>query len=226
MGSPRSRRDWGEQIPIWTVETLPVYSELKKLAADNPEKMGLWMAKADSVRRESKMLCGFIDSLKLAIVREADGESASLSEINNREDLDAASVVMLNPADGKGGALRERIDIFRENVSRIVVQPQRRSSIESALSTAPFRRKGQSTVSSWEEAKFDNQPVVAAVTLLTKLQNDVRYAEGEALLSIAALSSGKSIVDVAGSDMVANDFSAFVVPEARILMRGTPIGPI
>ena len=199
-----------------------VYSELKKLAADNPEKMALWMAKADSVRRESKMLCGFIDSLKLAIVREADGESASLSEINNREDLDAASVVMLNPADGKGGALRERIDIFRENVSRIVVQPQRRSSIESALSTAPFRRKGQSTVSSWEEAKFDNQPVVAAVTLLTKLQNDVRYAEGEALLSIAALSSGKSIVDVAGSDMVANDFSAFVVPEARILMRGTP----
>ena len=119
-----------------------VYSELKKLAADNPEKMGPWMAKADSVRRESKMLCGFIDSLKLAIVREADGESALLSEINNREDLDAASVVMLNPADGKGGALRERIDIFRENVSRIVVQPQRRSSIESALSTAPFRRKG------------------------------------------------------------------------------------
>ena len=88
------------------------------------------MAKADSVRRESKMLCVFIDSLKLAIVREADGESATLSEINNREDLDAASVVMLNPADGKGGALRERIDIFRENVSRIVVQPQRRSSIE------------------------------------------------------------------------------------------------
>ena len=77
------------------------------------------MAKADSVRRESKMLCGFIDSLKLAIVREADGESATLSEINNREDLDAASVVMLNPADGKGEALRERIDIFRENVSRI-----------------------------------------------------------------------------------------------------------
>ena len=33
----------------------------------------------------------------------------------------------------------------------------------------------------WQQYNFENMPVAAAVTLLTKFQNDVRYAEGEAL---------------------------------------------
>ena len=57
----------------------------------------------------------------------------------------------------------------------------KRTSIEKALSTENVLRKGSLGKQSWEESKFDNQPVVAAVTLLTKLQNDVKYAEGEAL---------------------------------------------
>ena len=64
----------------------------------------------------------------------------------------------------------------------------------------------------WEEAKFDNQPVVAAVTLLTKLQNDIRYAEGEALASL--LSS------VDAGDVRVNELNAFVIPNSRMVMRG------
>lgn len=33
-----------------------IYSELKSLSADDPEKMVAWMAKADSVRRQSAAL--------------------------------------------------------------------------------------------------------------------------------------------------------------------------
>ena len=76
----------------------------------------------------------------------------------------------------------------------------------------PFKRPGISVAQKWEEAKFENQPVVAAITLLTKLQNDVRYAEGEALANLLA--------SVDAGDVRVNELNAFVIPESRLVMRG------
>ncbi|MCM1348544.1 MAG: gliding motility protein GldM [Firmicutes bacterium] len=197
-----------------------IYSELKALSADDPVKMAAWMGKADSIRRESVQLYTLIDSLKLAIVHEADGKEGTLANIQNRDDIDAASIVMLDPSTLRGAFLRGRVDDFRTLVEKVVVDSVRRASVDAVLSTKPFQRKGTLVAQNWEEAKFDNQPAVAAITLLTKLQNDVRYAEGEALLSIAALSQGKSIAEITGSEMIANDLNAFVVPESRMVMRG------
>lgn len=197
-----------------------IYSELKNLAADDPTAMNAWMSKADSVRSASARLYSLIDSLKLAIVREADGAGGTIDDIQNRDDMEAASVIMLEPATMRGSALRAEVDRFRTTVEKIVVDPTRRASVNSALSTQPFQRKGMLVAQSWEEAKFDRQPAVAAITLLTKLQNDIRYAEGEALLSIAALSQGKSIAEITGSEMIANELNAFVVPESKMVIRG------
>ena len=56
-------------------------------------------------------------------------------------------------------------------------------------------------------------PCIAAVTLLTKLQNDVRYAEGEVL--------NQMITNIDLGDLRVNLVNAFVVPDSRIVMRGT-----
>ena len=88
----------------------------------------------------------------------------------------------------------------------------KRSTIEKALSTDPVLRKGTLGKQSWAESKFDNQPVVAAVTLLTKLQNDVKYAEGEALSTLLA--------NVDAGDVRVNELNAFVIPQSRFVMRG------
>lgn len=197
-----------------------IYSELRSLSSDDPAKMAAWMAKADSVRSASSALYTVIDSLKLAIVQQADGKNGTLTDIQNRDDMDAASIVMLDPSTLRGAALREKVDRFRNMVNRIIPDSVRRASVDAALSTKPFQRKGMLVAQNWEEAKFDNQPMVAAITLLTKLQNDVRFAEGEALLSIAALSQGKSIAEITGSEMIANELNAFVVPESRMVIRG------
>lgn len=59
---------------------------------------------------------------------------------------------------------------------------------------------------------FDNMPAAAAITLLTKLQNDVRYAEGEVLHTLVAN------VDV--KDIRVNQVNAYVIPEATTLFPG------
>lgn len=56
-------------------------------------------------------------------------------------------------------------------------------------------------------------PWVAAVTLLTKLQNDLRYAEGEALATLLA--------NVDAGDVRVNQLNAFVIPQSRNVMRGS-----
>ena len=55
-----------------------IYSQLEAFNEQNPEKGGIWLSKATDVRKRTKELYTFIDSLKLAIVKTADGENKHL----------------------------------------------------------------------------------------------------------------------------------------------------
>lgn len=189
-----------------------IYAQLESFTQQNPGKGAPWLDKASDVRRRAADLYSLVDSLKRAIVIEADGEEGDVADINRRDDLESAAVVMLSAGHGEGPKLRERIDLYRDFVTSLVADSTKRASIDEALSTSPFRRPGTVQAQAWEEAKFENQPVVAAVTLLTKLQNDIRYAEGEALANLLAA--------VDAGDVRVNELNAFVIPQSRMVMRG------
>lgn len=185
---------------------------LEAFAAQNPDKGQRWYDKATEVRRVTDEVYRMIDSLKYLIVREADGSDADVDNILNRDNLEAASVVMLSGAHPRGASLRSNIDGYRAYVASLMSDSLKRQSVARALSTDPVGRPGTLGKQSWEESKFDNQPVVAAVTHLTKLQNDVKYAEGEALNTLLA--------NVDAGDVRVNELNAFVIPQSRFVMRG------
>lgn len=189
-----------------------IYRQLEAFAATNPEKGGQWLEKATQVRTATADMIASVDSLKLQIVRKADGDDGNPSNIINRDDLEAAAVVMLSPGNPRGERLRMRIDSYRDYIGNFIPDSAKRANIAEMLSTAPILRKGTLTPQLWEEAKFDQQPVVAAVTLLTKLQNDLLYAEGEALASIYS--------QVDAGDVRVNELNAYVMPQSRMVMRG------
>lgn len=191
-----------------------VYSTLAAAARNNPDKAGRWYDIATQVHRESQSLYQTIDSLKYAIVRTADGESGNPYNIRNRENIEASSVVMLSPVNGNGEMLRKKVENFRNFIGPMISDSVTRTGIESMLSTEARRTGSSETVRSWESVKFENQPVVASVALLSKIQNDVLYAEGEALSALA------SAVDA--GDVRVNEMNAFVIPESRYVMRGSP----
>ena len=189
-----------------------IFGQLEAFAVANPQKGRPWLEKAAQVRSHAAEMYNLIDSLKLLIVREADGPDGDIDNMQRLDDLEAASVVMLNPISHRGSDLRARIEQFREYIVSFVGDTTKRASIEATLSTAPFHRPGIAVPQTWEEAKFDTQPAVAAVTLLTKLQNDIRYAEGEALANLLA--------NVDAGDVRVNELNAFVIPDSRYVMRG------
>lgn len=189
-----------------------IYSQLEAFAQQNPEKGQVWFDKASEVRLTTRALYDYVDSLKRTIVYEADGKNGDPENIVNRDDLEAASVVMLNPNSLVGERLRHQIDGYREYIVELMPDSTKRANISQALSTAPIQLKGQLNPQLWEEAQFDQKPVVAAVTLLTKLQNDILYAEGEALSTLYS--------QIDAGDVRVNELNAFVIPQSRIVMRG------
>lgn len=190
-----------------------IIGALEAFSQQNPEKGLPWYNKALEVKRMTNDIYNKIDSLKTKIVCRADGENGDFDNIENRENLDAASAVMLDPSTTRGARLRKEIDNYRGYVMSIVSDSVKRAAIEHSLSTASVQRPGEIGHVSWEEYKFDNQPVVAAITLLTKLQNDIKFSEGEALQTLLA--------NVDAGDVRVNELNAFVIPNSRNVMRGS-----
>ncbi|MDE6811030.1 MAG: gliding motility protein GldM, partial [Muribaculaceae bacterium] len=132
--------------------------------------------------------------------------------ITNLDDLEAASVTMLNPTTLRGKKLRETVDAYRTYVSTLISDSTKRSAVTDMLSTKVAPPPGTVGPYLWEQKMFDNMPAIAAVTLLTKLQNDIRHAESEALTNL--------ITNVDIGDIRVNELNAFVIPNSNMIIRG------
>ena len=193
-------------------ENQGIYDDFEAQMKANPQKVRQWFEMAQQVRQMSDSLYNFAQELKVAIVKETDGEDGDVQNIDNKEDLEAASQVMLSPTTGKGPLLHKMVDSFRERILKMVTDERQREIIASNLSTTVTSAKAKALGKNWEEYMFEDMPVAAAVTLLSKLQNDVRYAEGEVLHSLV------SNIDM--KDIRVNQLSAFVIPNAQTVVRG------
>ena len=193
-------------------ENQAIYDDFDQQMKSNPAKVKQWYDKAARVRQMSDSLFNLAAELKLAIVREADGSDGDdPSNIRNKEDLEAANQVMLAPGRGRGRELKEAIDRFRQQMLTMVTDPAQQKIIASNLTTDIPRDK-QALGKNWQEYMFESMPVAAAVTLLSKLQSDLRYAEGEVLHTLV------SNIDV--KDIRVNSLNAFVIPNSQTIVRG------
>ena len=192
-------------------ENEAIYQNFTDQMNQNPEKVKAWFDKATMVKQMSDSLYDFAQHLKEAIVREADGKKGNVEDIVGKDDLEAASHVMLAPSTGQGAKLFNAINSYREQILKFVTNPQQRKIIEDNLTTK-LPKNAHALGKNWQEYMFEDMPVAAAVTLLSKLQSDVRYAEGEVLHTLV------SNIDV--KDMRVNKIDAFVIPEKTTLYPG------
>ena len=177
----------------------------------NPAKVKQWYEKAQYVRAMSDSLYQLAEELKWAIVRKSDGEDADIYNPRNREDLEASTQVMLAPGVGRGEELYLSINSYRNRIVNMVTDADKREIITSNLTTeVPL--KGRALGKNWQEYMFENMPTAAALTLLTKLQSDVRSAEGEVLHNLI------SNVDV--KDIRVNQLNAYVIPSSQTVVQG------
>lgn len=200
---------------------------LKQLYEEDPDHATDSYNKAIALRKTSASLINTVDSLKTAIAQQTDGPNGDFNNIINQEDLDASGVVMLNPVTQSGKKLRKKIEGFREYISKLIPDQRKREPLLAMLSTKVNAPLGEGLVT-WEEKHFHNMPTIASVTMLTKIQNDIRQAESEVLNQlilgaggepemVEAMAESKALED---TKVVVKDLEAFVIPKSTMVMRG------
>jgi len=188
-----------------------IFTDLKNAYDANKEKAGKWYEKGSEVKARSDSLFNYAQDLKNRIVIKSDGKNGNPEKLKHPDDLNASYEIMFEHGKNDGARLKSAIDSYRGYIATMVTNPSIKNIIESNLSTEPSA-KAKENKQTWEESMFWQMPVAASVTLLTKLQNDIRYAQG------AVLSDLLNNVDI--SDYRVNKVSALAIPVSQTVMKG------
>lgn len=159
-----------------------LYESLKdKLTKpESREKAAIWEPKAMQAKALSAEMMTYIDSLKLALKKGADlrmkyNEATKDSIEDFREDnLDAST--RLFETKGEGKILKDRLDQYKKQM--LALDPTINAQFASTFpvnTVPPISQDG--TKKDFTQAFFHMTPTVAALTMLSKFQNNIKNAE-------------------------------------------------
>lgn len=192
-------------------ENQTLYADFAEQLKANPTKVKPWYDKAMQLKGMSDSLYNLAGTLRQAIARECDGKLGDPDNLQNKEDLEAASRIMLAPSTGQGQKLYEAIVSFRQRILAYFADPRQQAIVASNLTT-DVPKNEDNVGKDWPHYMFEEMPSIAAVTMLAKLQSDVRKAENEAIHTLL------SNIDL--KDIRVNELNAYVSAEATTLYPG------
>ena len=166
------------------------YIAFEKAYVKNKVKVAPWYEKADEVKTRSNELYDYIHDLKIKIVKYTDGKSSvfdgNVDDIEARDNADGPAVVMIGPTgEGEANDLRAAIEDYREYLISLVVNKKDDrviKSIETNLETKDKIIEG--ATHTWQRNNFENLPLIAVITLMSKMQSDVRNAESDMISNL------------------------------------------
>jgi gliding motility-associated protein GldM len=161
-------------------------------------KAAIWAPKADEVKKLSAELFSYIEQLKADLEKEAgthENHVTGKPEIN-ADNLDAATRLM--DTKGKGKELYAKLGEYKKQVVGVLkvedfadnpsFQKQLVKDIETFNHsipvdlTVPESKSGNkygNDVNGWTQSYFHMTPAIAALTILSKFQNDVKNSEAQ-----------------------------------------------
>lgn len=172
-----------------------------------------WAPKAQRVTQMTNELNTYINGLKSQILAGAGFDPAKNGDSTFKEDnQDVATRIMVE--EGKGKELQARLQKYKNDV--IAIDPAMKSQVENYLrqidlNTPPSRSANQT----WEGAYFRMVPTVAAITMLSKFQNDVKTAENR-VVSLFHEQVGKVAVRFDTYAAIIGQSSSYVMPGEEI----------
>ncbi|MBN2807336.1 MAG: gliding motility protein GldM [Prolixibacteraceae bacterium] len=202
----------------------------------NPGKVEKWMEMAYQVHAKSDSIVRYLIDTKEMLALMAKAQPKKPDEeltdefpfivTNNRDtlilesqdDLNASPVVMLTQE--RGAELQTLLNQFKQELIAMVDDSSVINNLNSAIDVDDPDRNllpgsGQSmNFRTWSQQNFEATPVIAAVTLISKLQIDVRNAESAVLRHLY------NQIDAASFKFTG--LKATVIPEASYIFQGQP----
>lgn len=176
------------------------------------EKAAIWAPTAKKAKQISDEIFTYIDNLKHELKVNANLKIVDNKEKYNFDDLEAATRLFISSKDPKGQELLNRLTKFKKDLSDLdpLIAKQIIPNLPLDLSIPNSERSG--IKNDWSNAYFHMTPAVAANTILTKFQNDIRNSEAQ-------------VVDfchrqIGEVELIYDQFNAFAASNSQYLMSG------
>ena len=195
----------------------------EELMENDRERTVKHYKKAQEVRRLTEELSRDIDTLKDYVIQKSGGylEGDSSKALAGAKNLDIGTRILVE--QGNGDELQEDINNTRDSLISILKTYNQDTiqandiNLERVRSQLPLQAKdppdGPDNKNSWAAANFQMVPVTAAVTLLTKIQNDVKNSESEVLSTLVSQVGSSELSFDKITPIVKTDKSAVSVNE-------------
>lgn len=157
-------------------QTLYKSLEEKLSEPQSAERAKIWQPKAEQARKLSNDLITYIDDLKLKLKQEAGLRIEDGEESFKEDNLDAST--RLFETNGKGEELRKKLEQYKADM--LAIDPSIKKEFENNFpvnTTPPISQEGKKI--SFTQSFFHMTPTIAALTMLTKFQNNIRNAENQ-----------------------------------------------
>jgi gliding motility-associated protein GldM len=168
-----------------------VYEAFDKAAQTNPAKAGPFRDKANEVKQRSDELFNYIQDLKIEIITTAEGDETPavkgkeiiIDEVKKIDENNIPSQILIGSNfQGKAFFLKRLVSDYRDDMIKMV--GGKNMSIEESLKSIFNTDDGldkSGEKERWETLNFQALPLVAVITILSKMQVDVRNAETDVL---------------------------------------------
>jgi gliding motility-associated protein GldM len=177
-----------------------IYSSFEQAYLENPAKVQEWKQKADKVENISKEMNQYISNVKEELVIYSGSELISKDrpykpgsfilvtqkgdtlEIKKQDDLNGTSEFMIKQK--KADELKEKIIAYKNELVGLLGEDdaELKETVLRALETPdPLRSVGSRDKKTWESLHFENTPLAAILTVLSKIQIDVKNSEANVI---------------------------------------------
>ena len=196
-----------------------LYADFDLAKTIDPVKVSPNWKLAQETKKQSEVLCQYIDELQKKLVIETEKVTPSVADtlqmqnIDNKEKYDTPTNIMIGDSEdgsaGASGELKKRLISYRELLTGYIL-PADQKKVKVDINTDD--PKNSENHENWELYNFYDRPLVASLTILSKLKNDVKNAES---LVVDYLLK-QNDVEVMKFDTIA----AKVIPTSNYVMLG------
>jgi gliding motility-associated protein GldM len=190
--------------------------------------------KAMEVHNSSDEIISFITEVKTRLAKEADAQALVPGErvpdefpyivtnqndtliLERQDDLNISPQIMIE--EGKGEELRTQIKDYKSKIHSIANSDSTLSklldsvffnNLDKILDVSdPAKRDVSTDAKTWVQQNFDRTPLIACITMLSKTQSDIRFAENLIINTIYSAIKGDSY------------FEAKVIPKSTYILSG------
>ena len=221
-----------ETIKTVDMKNAQVYASFDQAYAENETRVREWKEKADYVRNETDSLFSYISGIKEELIRKSGYKPVNQDNrlvgkefsyvtqagdtliLRKEDDLNVPSEHMITKKNAT--ALKEKIESYRENLIALLDESDVEliNTVATALDTSdpPINLREGGENKSWETERFLDKPLVAVLTLLSKIQIDVKNSEANLINYLFA--------QIDAGSFLFNKLGARVIPNSSVILQG------